>query len=253
MKYRVAAVLKNFKHPIWGIRLQPVNPDRIFYFMAHKDFKDLNGKVFTRLTVAGYYGQDKRKKSVWWCICQCGKDVILNSGNLLSGHTRSCGCLMRERAHQIKHNGTHTKLYKVFTGMISRCECKTASEYHNYGGRGIKICSEWRNNFSNFRDWCYQNEYDENLSIDRINNEGNYEPGNCRFATQIVQSYNKRTTRRVLIKGVLLTVLEISEKYNLSKQLVLGRITKGFSTEEIIAPKSSKKWRNKLRPDLVNG
>lgn len=235
MKYRVAAVLKNFKYPIWGIRLQPVNPDRIFYFMA---YTDLLGQVFNRLTVIEFIGQGFKGRSIWKCKCICGNQKILPARSLTKKHTQSCGCLTHGRPI---HNGVGTRLYGIWADMKQRCYNTKCTNYKYYGQRGIIVCEDWKNDFSVFKNWSFQNDYKEYLEIERINNNGNYEPSNCKWATELEQAFNKRNNVFCFIKGEKLNTLQVEKKYGIPHHIVLRRIKKGWNEDRIIAPIGTRK------------
>ena len=170
---------------------------------------DITGMRFGRL-VALHKIDDDRKETYWLCKCDCGKYIEVASGSLRSGNTRSCGCLQREALNKIdrtkinhkKHGafdkyGHGERLYSVWKGMKRRCNNENSACYKYYGGRGIKVCGEWNEDYAVFREWAVSHGYDESAkrgdcTIDRIDNDRNYEPDNCRFVSMKVQSMNKR-------------------------------------------------------------
>lgn len=169
-------------------------------------FVDLTGKTFGRLTVTGFSQYKKRpdgrNNGYWKCSCQCGKESEVSTGNLRSGAVRSCGCLTVERVIERKtvhgfrkRNEKMERLYNIWNCMKTRCYNKTREDYELYGGRGITVCDEWLHDFSAFRKWSLANGYDESLTLDRIDANGDYCPENCRWADKCTQARNQRISR----------------------------------------------------------
>lgn len=158
---------------------------------------DLSGKRFGKLIVVKHYGSNKNGRALWLCKCDCGNTKVILGNSLQSQLTISCGCYNREiiKKNNSKHNMSYSKLYKVWQGMKTRCYNKNFIYYKNYGGRGITICNEWKNKFQTFYNWAINNGYEKGLTIDRINNNGNYEPSNCRWITRAEQNRNQRKTK----------------------------------------------------------
>lgn len=184
--------------------------------------EDLTGKQFGRLTVLGFDHMGSKGRAYWCCKCQCGEVITVRQDELKSDHTTSCGCyaidVKRERC--TKHGLSNEKLYSVWRGMRHRCN---SANYKRYGGRGISVCDEW-NNFKMFYDWAVDNGYKPGLTIDRINNDGDYRPENCRWADDITQANNKCTNRRVEYNGIVHTVSEWARIFGVNRESLSYRI-----------------------------
>lgn len=154
---------------------------------------DISGQRFGMLVVFNRE-ESINKRTMWLCRCDCGNEVVVESYNLRSGHTQSCGCYQKKATStaNTKHGHTRTRLYRIWNCMKNRCYRKVYHAYKHYGGRGITICDEWKNNFQAFYDWAMANGYRDDLSIDRIDSNKNYNPFNCRWTTMAEQNKNKR-------------------------------------------------------------
>lgn len=155
-------------------------------------FRDISGQMFGRLTAIKKEKTDTFGGFIWFCKCSCGNSKKVRSGDLIGGNTKSCGCLKSEatRESNTKHGLCGSPAYVSWAGMIARCTNKKTIGYKNYGGRGISVCAEW-SEFSRFHEDMGDPPGD-GFSLDRINNDGNYEPGNCRWATKSQQAKNRR-------------------------------------------------------------
>lgn len=193
-------------------------------------------------------------KTAWKCKCDCGNITYVSTSNLTCNRIRSCGCLKLEKLleRSTTHNQRHTYLYEVWKGIRQRCKNSKHSSYHNYGGRGIKVCEAWDKSFQAFYDWSYANGYstenqkDEKLklTIDRIDNNGNYEPSNCRWVDRKTQTRNMRTTRFITFNGQNKSVSEWCEIYGIKLQTFNTRIRNGWSIEEALTkPIGSRKLK----------
>jgi len=140
---------------------------------------DLIEQRFGRWTVLKFTGRDKKKNDLWLCRCECGKEKIVRGSSLRSGNSKGC-----KSCFATKHGQWGTSLHNVWTHIVQRCENSNNKRYKDYGGRGIKVCSEWRKDFVIFMKWALFHGYKEGLTLDRINNDGNYEPENCQFLTR---------------------------------------------------------------------
>lgn len=188
-------------------------------------YEDITGKKFNRLTALEYAGQGNRRRTYWLCQCDCGNKVKVQTVHLKSGHTTSCGCRLQEVKDNIgnvnyKNGLSQSRLYFAYHNMINRCFRENNYEYSNYGERGITVCDEWKdrtkNGFVNFANWALNNGFKDNLTLDRINVNGNYEPSNCRWVDLLTQANNKRKTRKIKINGQVDTVSNWSRKLNVS-------------------------------------
>lgn len=133
------------------------------------------------------YGNTGKKHRVGKFICDCGNITILVCSSVKYGSTQSCGCYVKEFISSLnkKHGFRHHPLYPVWLNIKTRCNNKNSTKYKDYGGRGISICDEWKNDFVSFHNWAIDNGWERGLQIDRINNDGNYEPSNCQWVTNL--------------------------------------------------------------------
>lgn len=206
---------------------------------------DLSGKRFGRLTVLHeeepHYTKGGSKKRMWLCKCDCGKTKIVNGNSLTCGRTKSCGCLLVDNGRAKSKGDRHRdRLYILWIGMRQRCNNKNHKSYKWYGGKGIKVCDEWDNDYESFKKWAYDNGYDKTLprgvqTIDRINSDLDYSPDNCRWATQKEQVRNSsQYTKMVEYKGNQYHLSELCEKLGVDFNKTKARIYRGKSFEEAI-------------------
>lgn len=169
---------------------------------------DLKNKRFGNLVVLRSVPKqtktDKNGTTYWLCKCDCGKKCLVNGVSLRRGHSTSCGC----KQGNIRHGKRQTRLYNIWGGMKQRCYNSNAKHYKNYGGRGIKVCDEWKNSFKNFYNWAINNGYEDGLTIDRTDTNKDYEPSNCRWVTVEIQNNNRRTNTYITYMGETLTLAE---------------------------------------------
>lgn len=202
---------------------------------------DHTGQVFGRLTVLLQTGKrDANGNIAWLCLCECGRETTVGGKELRSGGTKSCGCLFLEVAAQkgrtipFKHGCTGTKTYLIWCGMRQRCMNPKDPKFARYGGRGIKVCDRW-NEYQNFL--SDMGECPSSMSIDRWPNaNGNYEPGNCRWATQLEQQNNRTNNLIVELNGRKMTASEAAREHGLSPDTVHARLSRGDSIERALRP-----------------
>lgn len=171
-------------------------------------FIDMTGQKYGRLTVVERV-QVKKWRVHWLCQCDCGNKVVVESSNLRNGNTQSCGCYQRDRTSEASatHRMFGTRIYRIWRHIKNRCLNKKEDNYKHYGGRGIKVCEEWLQ-FEPFMAWALSHGYADNLTIDRIDVNGNYTPENCRWASVQEQHYNKRNTRFIVFNGEKRSIAE---------------------------------------------
>jgi hypothetical protein len=196
--------------------------------------RDLTGQRFGQLIALSYSSDGK-----WNVLCDCGRETTTDGGHLTTGHTKSCGCTARARAAsgRRRHGMTDTPTYKVWCNMRDRCERQEATAYANYGGRGITVCEAWRSFAAFLSDMGQRPSLAH--SIDRIDNDGNYEPGNCRWATDLDQANNKRSNRFITHAGETMTLHAWSVRTGLSATLIHKRMKDlGWSVERALTTKA---------------
>lgn len=207
--------------------------------------EELCGKKFGRLTVVkrceNYVSPKGVTRSNWLCKCDCGNELKVTADKLKSGNTKSCGCLKNEITVQrsFKHGGRHTRLYSIYYAMVNRCGNKNAINYKNYGGRGIKVCDEWsgEDGFINFMNWANSNGYENNLSIDRIDVNGNYSPANCKWSTRREQMNNTTRNHLITIDNKTHTLSQWASISGVNPSTIYYRLKRGVPEKEAVFSK----------------
>lgn len=201
------------------------------------------GDQFERWTVLGMPFTTNRPKStsVVVCQCECGEVAVVYQGSLLKGASKSCGCLNRDAhiKHGLTHSGKTGRLYKCWEGMRARCGRVTDPSYARYGGRGISVCEEWAC-VETFAGWAMGNGYDDSKTLDRINNDGNYEPSNCRWATPKEQGRNRSDNKHVVAFGETKLLCEWAEdkRCKVKPVTLKYRLRNGWPPEKAISQPS---------------
>lgn len=226
-----------------------MNLEADFLIMRKLDSSEFIGKTYGYLTIITDLGFIKKGTYTHRFVkakCRCGTIKEYTLAKLRIGHTKSCGCIFTEMLvkRNTKHGGAKRNidgvimknpLYSVWQGFKYRCYNKSNIEYHCYGGRGIIVCDEWVSDFTKFRNWALNNGYKKGLQIDRINNNGNYEPSNCRFVTSKINNRNRSNNSYVKYKGEEKLLIDLCEDLNISNDCVKQRIFKsGWDVEKAI-------------------
>lgn len=210
-------------------------------------FENLIGERYGRLEVvsfAGYHEQPSgKRRTLWRCRCDCGNYVDVMAVNLKKGNTKSCGCYNIEsiKSRFTKHGDRHCRLYSIWSNMKTRCYDKSNKTYEKYGARGIRVCDEWLNSYEAFKAWAVSNGYDESLSIDRIDVNGDYCPQNCRWVDAVVQANNRTNTLYVSAHGETHSLSEWASLCGVKYHTLYARIFKAHVSPDLAIP-----FQNKL-------
>lgn len=200
--------------------------------------ENLLGRRFGRLVVTRFDYYAAFSHSVRWiCKCDCGKEKSVLASCLKGGSVTSCGCFSSEQKSKRtrKHGfGNGDRLFRIWSGMKSRCYSQNDRNYKRYGARGIRICDEWLKDFMSFREWSLKNGYAENLSIDRIDNDASYSPDNCRWCDKKAQSNNRRTNVIITYNGEKHTASEWSDIVGIKAATLVSRKSHGWTDKECI-------------------
>lgn len=208
------------------------------------------GKRYGRLKIIGFeHAPRPNRKWMWVCECDCGTRKVLSPGDVKNGKVRSCGCLhnecAKERATKFKHSVyEYKRLYSIYNGIKKRCYNRNELRYKDYGARGIVMCDEWlnpRDGFDRFAEWALSNGYDDTLTIERIDVNGDYAPYNCKWITLVEQSRNKRCTKWVEYKGERIQLIVLCQRENVCYDTVHDRIYhRGWELERAIKTPSQR-------------
>ena len=240
-------VLKNFaendfeKHRIDVLISDLTAPPKVEIiddvYQTTPKIRDLTGMTFGRLTVLEHAENDKHGNAQWQCRCCCGKVAVVSGNRLISGVVKSCGCLKNEGNNK-KHGMSNTKTHHRWTEIKQRCFNPNNKAYPDYGGRGITMYAAWIHDFQAFYDYVSQLEHFNELgySLDRINVNGNYEPGNLRWATRTEQNRNKRNTLKVNYNGEEMTLAQAAEKSGINVKTLYDRLKNGYDNLHLFSP-----------------
>lgn len=185
--------------------------------------KDISGCRFGRLVAIERTTEKSRGSYKWLCKCDCGNYARIQIAKLINGHTKSCGCLVKEGTH-ITHGKTGTRLYRIWQAMKNRCNNPNVPNYRIYGAEGKTVCDEWLHNFQAFYDWSMSHGYRDDLTIDRIDGTKGYSPDNCRWATRKEQANNIRINRFIEYNGKKQTMSQWAEELNINYRTLRSRI-----------------------------
>lgn len=184
------------------------------------------GEKFGRLTVIESAGKNEYGHLIYRCLCDCGNETVVVGRSLKAGYTKSCGCYRKEvtSANKTIHGHRYERTYGIWKNMIARCENPNSTNYSRYGERGITVCDDWHNDYDTFYEWAMANGYSDDLSIDRINNDGNYSPENCRWTDIVTQANNTRRNHLVTYNGITHTLSEWSRLLDIPKETLRYRV-----------------------------
>lgn len=199
-----------------------------------KRIENLSGKRFGRLTAISIKPTNKWGVH-WLCECDCGNFVVVLASHLKSGHTKSCGCWLKESSHKVNltHGMATSRIYTLWRAMKQRCTNPSVYNYCDYGGRGISVCDEWLT-FENFYSWAMKNGYSDELSIDRINNDAGYSPENCRWVDAKTQANNRRSNKVIEYNNERHTLSEWSSITGIKAGTLNARLQKGWPVEKAL-------------------
>lgn len=197
------------------------------------------GNKYGELTVIGIQPRNEKYRGNYWiCRCSCGKETTVLPWYLMNGKTRTCGDQKKHKRQirgHYKHGGFGTRLYEIWVSMKRRCNNPDVESYPRYGGRGITVCEEWEKDFAAFRKWAMSNGYADDLTIDRIDVDGNYCAENCRWATPKEQANNRTNTVFVEYNGETHTLSEWADIVGIKYNTLHHRYKRGCTAEEMFS------------------
>lgn len=197
---------------------------------------DMIGRRYGRLIVESEVGRSGSGSIRYLCKCDCGKEKEVDGTLLRNGQSKSCGCYNYDVITKYGNAVYKEKLYSVWNSIKDRCRNKNNKAYKNYGGRGIRICQEWENDYNAFKTWAYENGYSDRMWIDRIDNDGNYCPSNCRWATAKEQARNKRTTHKIRYKDKYICLTDAAELSGIKFATLKRRLDLGWTQDRLFEP-----------------
>lgn len=207
---------------------------------------DLAGHKYGRLKPIRRAENAEDGHARWLCLCDCGKTVVVTARYLKTGHTRSCGCLQSEKAAEsasqrnITHGDSKEPLYHVWQSMRARCNNHKHRAYSNYGGRGISVCAEWNDSYLTFKEWAIKSGYTRGKQLDRIDNNWDYCPQNCRWVSAKENSNNKRTNRHIYFGGRTMTISEWATEKGLAYNTLYSRLVDGWPVERALSEQTGR-------------
>lgn len=201
-------------------------------------------KKYNKLTILSIVKNDSEMwKTKVLCKCDCGNEKVITLSNITNGRTKSCGCIQKaSKKKQKTHGKSKTRLYKLYYAMVYRCYNTKSNDYKDYGLRGITVCDEWLNDFMSFYNWAYANGYNDDLTIDRIDNNGNYEPNNCRWVDNTTQANNKRTTKYLTYNNKTQSMKQWANELDIPYSFIKYHVTKHKTPLKEIIKKYEKRY-----------
>jgi hypothetical protein len=213
------------------------------YITPSNHVKDIAGQRFDRLLVLGYLGISKNGSAIWRCQCDCGNIVDVVGHSIRSGHAKSCGCLSKESTSErfTTHGMSGTSAHIAWSNMLQRCQNPINPNYSNYGGRGVTVCDRWQE-FENF--FADMGEPPAGMSLDRKDNDGNYDPDNCRWTTNQQQAINKRSNQLLTLDGRTMPMMQWASETGIKANTIWYRLDRGWTVEDALTKPVQKSWRD---------